>query len=59
MSGEWGEHYIDMMKAVSLDGRVRVFTDTNMFISQDTKHLTMAGAQFYSRILDLKELLFG
>lgn len=56
---EWGNHYIDMLEPVSSGEKVRVFTDTNMFISQDTKHLTQAGAQYYARILNLADLLFG
>ena len=55
---EWGDHYIDMIAAVSSGKQVRVFTDTNMFISQDTKHLTQAGAEYYARILELDDLLY-
>lgn len=40
------------------EGRIRVFSDSNMYISQDTKHLTQGGAQYYAKILDLKEILY-
>lgn len=48
------DHYIDMLEVV-LQGRnqVRVFTDDGRFISQDCRHLTKAGAQFYAAALDL------
>lgn len=58
LSGEWGDHYINMLEMVSENDKVRVFTDTNMFISQDTKHLTKAGAQYYSRIIDIEALIY-
>lgn len=47
-------HYIDMLGVVLQDGnQVRVFTDNGRFISQDCRHLTKAGAQFYANKLDL------
>ena len=50
--------YIDTMSPVMKnETHVRVFTDDNKFISQDCRHLTQAGAQYYSRILDLGMLL--
>lgn len=50
---EWSNNYIDMMAPVTEpDGTVRVFTDDNMFISQDTEHLTEAGAKYYARVID-------
>ena len=55
---KWGnEKFVDMIKPVEVsDGVVRVFTDDNKFISQDCRHLTKAGAQYYSRLLDLKTM---
>ena len=52
--GIYGEHYIDMMNPL-LDesNNIKVFTDDNHFISQDCRHLTKYGAQYYARILDL------
>lgn len=57
LRAQWGERYIDMIEPVTSDGRVRVFTDTNMYISQDTRHLTRAGAQYYASLLDLEAVL--
>ena len=55
----WGSHFINMMNPVlTEENRIRVFTDDNRFISQDCRHLTQAGAQYYSRLLDL-DGLFG
>lgn len=52
-----GERYVDFIKPVlQQDGRVRVFTDTGKFISQDCRHLTEAGAQYYARILDFDRI---
>ena len=54
----FGSRYIDIMQPVTLaDGSVKVFTDDNKFISQDCRHLTMAGTKYYSRILDIKAIL--
>lgn len=54
LSEEYGDHYINMIEAVqNEDGSVKVFTDDQHFISQDCRHLTQYGAQYYARILDL------
>lgn len=54
LSDTYGEHYINMIGAVqNEDGSVRVFTDDHYFISQDCRHLTQYGAQYYARIIDL------
>ena len=53
-SEKYGDHYINLMSLVSDEnGMVRVFTDDNKFISQDCRHLTRAGAQYFSRILNI------
>lgn len=50
----WGSQFIDIMEPLLVsEGRIRVFTDDHKFISQDCRHLTHAGAVYYSRILDL------
>lgn len=50
---EWGDNYIDFITPVlEGEGRVRVFTDDNKYISQDCRHLTQAGAKYYARIID-------
>ncbi len=54
----YNNHYVDMIDVVRVDDRqVRVFTDEHMFISQDCKHLTKAGAQFYAERIDIGSLL--
>lgn len=56
---EWGDNYIDMMASVMTEeGRIKVFTDDNRYISQDCSHLTKAGAEYYARILNLEKVLF-
>ena len=53
-SALFGDHYIDMMGPIMIDkNHAEVFTYENKFISQDCRHLTQAGAQFYSRILNI------
>lgn len=49
---KWGDHYIELIEPVLIDGRVRVFSDERMLISQDCRHLTEAGAKYYAKILD-------
>ena len=50
---KWGDHYIELIEPVLVNGRVRVFSDDNRFLSQDCRHLTEAGAKFYAGVLDL------
>ena len=46
----FADDYIDLISIVKTsDGKVRVFSDDGKFISQDCRHLTRAGAQFYAR----------
>lgn len=53
----FGENYVDFIAPiVQEDGNVLAFTDDGKFISQDCTHLTQAGAQYYARILDLRNL---
>lgn len=57
MKEKYGDHYIDMITPVlSKDGKIRVFTDEQHFISQDCRHLSMFGAQYYAKVLDLSML---
>ena len=49
---EWGANYISLIKPIMNEqGEIRIFDDHGKFISQDTIHLTKAGAIFYSQIL--------
>ena len=51
--------YIDFIAPVLHEnGEISAFTDDNKYISQDTRHLTQAGARFYARIFDLRSI-FG
>ena len=40
------------VKVRQQDGKVRVFSDDGRFISQDCRHLTKAGAQYYAKLMD-------
>lgn len=45
----WRSKYIDLLKYVTLDdSKVRVFTTDCKFFSQDTRHLTIAGAKAFA-----------
>lgn len=58
MKEQYKDHYIDMMSYVLQgENRVRAFTDDGKFISQDCRHLTRAGAQFYAEHIDLTWLV--
>lgn len=51
-------NYIDMIEMVRKpDGTVRVFTDDGLFISQDCRHLTRAGAQYYAQMIDWNKFI--
>lgn len=51
----YGNRYIDLIGLlIKPDGTVRVFTPEGKFISQDTVHLTRAGAEFIGRLLHQK-----
>ena len=54
----FGSRYISMMDPVMADDtHVRVFTDDHKFISQDCRHLTQAGAQYYAGLLNLNQII--
>ena len=51
----WGDRYLDYIELViDDDGRVPVFTPDGMFISQDTRHLTRAGARYFAAHFDAR-----
>lgn len=55
----WGEAYIDLIAPAMIDDKyIRVFTSDHKYISQDCKHLTKAGAKWYTQVLDLDKI-FG
>lgn len=50
---EWGSKYIDLIaKIIDKDNTVPVFTNENMFISQDCRHFTKAGAIYFSDLFE-------
>ena len=58
MKTEWQDKYIDLLSPVLVgkDGEVAVFTPDKKFFSQDTRHLTKGGAEFYARKIDFKTI---
>lgn len=57
---EWGSSYVSLiMPVINKSGQIRIFTNEGKFISQDTVHLTKAGAIFYAEILEniLKKII--
>lgn len=58
MKSRYCNIYVDMIEMVKTpNGKVRVFTDDNHFISQDCRHLTKAGARFYAKRMDWNRFL--
>lgn len=50
---EFTPRFVDLFSVImDSDGKVPVFTDDCQFISQDCRHLTKAGAQFFAEKLD-------
>lgn len=55
---QYKDHYIDLLEHVTDDsGMVRVFTEDGRFISQDCRHLTQFGAEFFAAKLELSWIL--
>lgn len=55
----WGDKYIDFIEPVLQENdEVSVFTFDGKYISQDCRHLTRAGAQYYARLFDFTSI-FG
>ncbi|MBI1337654.1 MAG: acyltransferase family protein [Phycisphaera sp.] len=47
----WGDHYIDIIDKVIDDKMtVPIFTPDHRFISQDCRHFTRAGAEYFARL---------
>ena len=54
------DHYIDLISPIiDKEGKVPVFTPDHKMISQDCRHLTQFGSQFYASILSDKIQLFA
>lgn len=56
-SESWGDHYINLME-LSLDenGNVKIFTPDKMFMSQDCRHLTQAGAKYMASMINFDKI---
>jgi hypothetical protein len=47
-----GAHHVDLLgRIMDSEGKVPVFTPECRFISQDTRHLTQAGARYFAHVL--------
>lgn len=59
LKAKYGDRYIDMMGVVRKgENKASVFTDENLFISQDCRHLTRGGARYFAKKLDLSFIKF-
>ena len=53
LSEEWGDRYLDYIeKVIDSNRTVRVFTPDHLFISQDCRHLTEAGARYFAQLFN-------
>ena len=49
----YSDIYVDLIEMLSQpNGEVRVFSDDGRFISQDCRHLTKAGGQYFVKLID-------
>lgn len=54
MKTTWGQKYIDILHEIKIGKNVRIFTPQGKFLSQDTDHLTPAGAQYLAKKLNYR-----
>ena len=55
LRNNWQDRYIDLIALViNEQNTVPIFTDDCKFISQDTRHLTKSGAQYFARLIEQK-----
>ncbi len=53
LKNEWGNRYIDLIgMIIDKNDTVPIFTKDKKFISQDCRHLTEAGAKFFTYFID-------
>jgi len=53
MRNHWGNRYLDLIsKVADPKGHVPVFTPDHKFISQDCRHLTKFGAQYFAELFE-------
>ena len=54
----WKDNYVDMISLVeNEDGTIKIFTDDHQYISQDCRHLTIAGAKYYAKIINWDRII--
>lgn len=54
MAEKYGDRFIDILSYAMVDDtHVRVFSDDHRYLSQDCRHLTRGGAQFFAKAIDL------
>lgn len=54
---EWKDQYIDLIHLVlNSDSTVPVFSKKHKFLSQDTRHLTKGGAEFYANNINFDKI---
>lgn len=57
---QWGDQYIDLIGLVKNESNeIAVFTNDCKFISQDCKHFTPAGAEYYAGLIEVGEYGVG
>ena len=49
----YGNHFVDLITPIYLDGLIEIFNKNKQFISADGAHLTYWGGVMYAKILDL------
>ena len=55
MKAVWGDKYIDYIeKVIDENQMVPVFAPSKKFISQDCRHFTKAGAQYFAQLFENK-----
>lgn len=57
MKREWGDKYIDLLKlSLVCKDRVVVFSQDHKFISQDTRHLSKGGAEYFANKIIFEDI---
>lgn len=58
LKAEWGNNYIDILSlSTAEDNSVYVFTDNNIFISPDCRHLSKDGARFFAERINWNDVI--
>ena len=58
MKREWKDKYIDLLalSLVSNDGSVVVFSQDGKYMSQDTRHLSKGGAEYFAKKINFDKI---